>query len=231
MKMKKKIRLRPAPAAEVPTPPLEETPSPTNPLPLSQFLKNAERPSSEVPTEAGEIVFDFGKVSDTAERLDIEAMLDDEETPRARKKDRQPAAAAGSSSKLEEVPRKTAHDPDFDLMVMFAASKGIDLMKDTFHLIEPGTLTRQRVAKSLARLVERYAPVDPGPLADIACIVGYLGVWAATGRIDEKSTESGGEASQTDNGNDRNRKDNVSMASPQGGAEMFSVRPNGGRAV
>jgi hypothetical protein len=73
-------------------------------------------------------------------------------------------------------------DPEFEAMLTFGASQGIDLMKDKLELMEPGNTVRDGVGKCLARIIGRLKPMQPGPVSDVVQIVGYLGVWVIVGR-------------------------------------------------
>lgn len=227
---RKKTKSSPAPIP--PTP--EENPSPKpelspqNPLILPS---QSDDSLSLGKIKTGDIVFNLDEITRLAEQVDNEILLEDEARPKFKRKAK--AEKADSSSALEAKAPENVPDPEFEVLLMFGTSKGIDVMKDTFNLVEPGQMTRKKIASACARLIARIQPMQPGPLADVVVIAGYLGLWVATGRKEDErsSTGTGRETSQTDTGDNGERKDDVHAPSPTTGVTMFPVRHDGGGTV
>lgn len=137
---------------------------------------------------SSEIKIDLDAIDRLAAELDAEA-----ETPiptkrkraTAKKRVTEPTPAADAPT-VETPP---AMDEDFKAMIVHGVGQGIDVMRDSMELMEPGDTLRNNVGKCVAKLLERIKPMQAGPVTDITMIVGYLGVWALAGRTWTKKPE------------------------------------------
>lgn len=89
----------------------------------------------------------------------------------------------------EEAEPAPVVDPEFEAMLTHGVSQGIDLMRDSMNLMEPGDTLRENVGKCVARLVSRLKPMESGPLADVVTATGYLAVWVLCGRQPKPAEE------------------------------------------
>jgi len=91
---------------------------------------------------------------------------------------------AGDTVDLDEEERPI--DPEFNIMVIHGTDQCFDWAKARFRLMEPGETTRQKTGLLIAKLLDRLQPMEPGPWAEAATVLGYLSLWALMGRLPEE---------------------------------------------
>lgn len=120
-----------------------------------------------------------------------------EEAAKAKKKTRKatnPGAAPGVDTTGEEVqpaPVVLVYDPEFELMITHCVMGGVEKVKVTLKWDDPGLQWKEKVGACVSRLVQRIAPVQPGPMADLITLGGYVAIWSASNVLFRDGTSPG----------------------------------------
>lgn len=135
---------------------------------------------------SSEVSIDLAAIDAIA--ADLDGMADEPIKPKRKKATKKviPDASTADTPKADAPP---VMDEDFKAMIVHGVGQGIDVMRDSLELMEPGDTLRVNVGKCVAKLLERIKPMEAGPLADLVTIAGYLGVWVLAGRDWSKKPE------------------------------------------
>jgi len=72
------------------------------------------------------------------------------------------------------------HDPEFEFMITHCVMGGVEKVKVRLKWDDPGLQWKEKVGGCIYRLLQRIAPIEPGPIADALTLTGYLTIWGAS---------------------------------------------------
>lgn len=146
-----------------------------------------EKPEISSPVETPVEPVDWNALLSAADEADkIGETIEPEK--KARKKKVASLVKTPTEEPVKAVePEVIKADPEFQAMIQHGTDKGLDWIRDSMNLVEPGPTVRSKTGEGLVRLIERIKPMEPGPLADVVMIVGYLGVWVLMGQKEKEA--------------------------------------------
>jgi len=129
--------------------------------------KNDVKPSSEI---------DVDEVLKLAREADEAAKAEPEAPRRGRRKEK--GATNGTATENETIrPVVVEPDPEFIAMCQWGVGSVVDIAKQKMDWSDPGIHWKERMSVVIARLINRFQPMEPSWVTDLTIIGGYTALW------------------------------------------------------
>jgi hypothetical protein len=178
----------------------------TTTSPLSPEKKPLQK-RSDVPSSA----IDVNEILRLAREVDANAQEEPEEKENKKrgarkKKGTEPRAV------LPDEPVLIITDPEFEAMIQWGVSTGVDVCIEKLDWSEPGKHWREKVSVMLSRLIQRVQPMANSWVTDLITLGGYTALWVVP------NVSTGGRTSPAPHRDNGNRQDMEIKRTPQPGA-------------